>query len=135
MARRADPDYVSGKPGRYEIAPRIVHPADCVCAICPRHRKSAEDWLHPIELRARRQSIYPNSRQDSAAYARQFKKEEEQRLRDAVVAAVELKRARAAAVPFGTVCDAYRQHLRDEGRRLDRAEPLIANIEALFGRW
>lgn len=53
---------------------------------------------------------------------------------EAVAAAAAAKKARAGAVPFGRVVDAYRQHLLDEGKRYDKAGSLIANIEAFIGR-
>jgi integrase len=44
------------------------------------------------------------------------------------------KQAVANAIPFGRVCDSYRDHLKQAGKQYDRAESLIANIEAFFGR-
>lgn len=134
MARRAEPDYVSGEKGRYEIAPPIVHPAHCVCDLCPKRRAAPADWLKPITIRSRRKSPYPSSRIDSAAYARQFKREEEARLVAAVEEAERQKRARAGAVTFGRVCDAYRDHQKAEGKRFDRDQYRIAAAEEYFGR-
>lgn len=134
MARRAEPDFVSGVKGRYEISPWISHPPKCVCEICPRHRRTPEAWLEPIEIRARRKSLYPDSRIDSAAYARQFKREEEARLKAAVVAAEARKAAMGSAVPFGKVCDAYREHMQTEGKRYDRDRYRIDAAEKFFGK-
>jgi integrase len=133
MSRRKEPDYVSGAPGRYEVSPPIVHPPFCVCAICPRHRDE-EDWSRSIVIRTRRRSPSPTSRIESAVFARQLKADLEESLIEAVREAEEQKRARAGAVTFGTVCDAYRQHLLDAGKRLDRARYIINNIELLIGR-
>jgi integrase len=132
--RKAEPDYVSGRRGRYEISPPIVHPPQWVCAICSRHRKTPEEWATPFVIRARRKSSFPNSRPDSAAFARNFKRDEEARLRAAVAAAERAQKARANAVRFGTVCDAYRQHMRQAGKRYDRAASRIDSVEAFFGR-
>lgn len=134
MARRAEPDYVSGEKGRYSIAPPIVHPPHCVCSTCPKRRKTLEDWERPLVIRIFRKADNPDNRFAASQQAFRVKREEEARLRLAVEEAAARKQARAGAVMFGTLCDAYRQHLRDEGKRLDRAEPRIANIEALIGR-
>jgi len=141
--RKSDPDYVSGRKGRYELQPPIVHPPFCVCAMCPVHRvraaekngRSVEElWSESIVIRARRRSPSPESRVESAAAALNFKRDEEARLVQAVAAAEQAGRARANAISFGKVADAYRRYLIDEGKRYDRARSLIDNIEALIGR-
>lgn len=134
MSRRKEPDYVSGEEGRYEVSPPIVHPPFCVCSICPRHRSEA-DWAQSITIRARRKSPFPKNRVKSAAFALTFKAEQEKLLVEAVRAAEEQERARAGAVTFGAVCDAYRRYLSDAGKRLDRARYRIDNIENFFGRY
>lgn len=133
MSRTKDPDYVSGKRGHFEIAVPIVHPPFCVCDVCPRHR-GAGDWDRPITIRSRRKSPFPKSRKDSAEHAWRFKGEEEARLVDAVAEAERRRLARANAVTFGRVCDAYRRHLIDAGKRYDTARYIIDNIERFFGR-
>jgi integrase len=132
--RRVDPDYVTGRRGRYEIQPPIVHPAHCVCDVCPRHRSTSEEWDHDFVIRARRKSPEPKDRMASAVAARNLKRDEEARLLAGVEAALRTKRARANAVPFGRVCDAYRDHLQQAGKRYDRAASRINNVEAFFGR-
>lgn len=141
--RKADPDFVTGEKGRYQLQPPITHPPYCICEVCPPHRERAakkegrpveEVWASAIVIRARRVSPSPDSRVGSAAAARIFKRDEEKRLVEAVAAAAAAKKARAGAVPFGRVVDAYRQHLIDEGKRYDKARSLIANIEAFIGR-
>jgi hypothetical protein len=55
-------------------------------------------------------------------------------LAEAVAKAEAEERARQNAVSFGTVVDAYRAHLRKEGKDWARAESRIANIEAFISR-
>lgn len=105
-----------------------------MCAICPRYRRTEQEWLEPLTIRARRKSLHPDSRIESATYARNFKRDEEARLREDVAQAKDEKRAIANAVRFGRICDGYRAHLKQAGKRHDRAESLIANIEAFYGR-
>lgn len=133
MVRKAEPDYVTGRRGQYEVQPPIVHPPFCACKLCPRYRHAAVEWERPLTIRARRRSPFPDSRIESATYARNFKRDEEARLVAAVAAAEASKKARANAVPFGAVCDGYRLHLQ-AGKRYDKAASRIDNIEAFFGR-
>jgi integrase len=128
-----DPDYVCGKPGAYKIQPPIVHPAFCVCAKCAKFRTFAQ-WPEEVVFRVYRTSKHPPSRTKSSSYALQVKRDEEAALREAVRAAEEQRRAKAGAVTFGRVVDAYRKHLQESGKRYDRARSRIDNIEALFGR-
>jgi integrase len=132
--RRSEPDWVSGVRGRYEISPPIVHPPHCVCAICPRHRKTNEDWLRAFVIRARRKSPHPDNRLESAAFARNFKRQEESRLAEALQRAEAEKRARGNAVGFGRVCDVYRDRQQADGKRFDRDRYRINALEKFFGR-
>jgi integrase len=132
--RRTDPDYVTGPRGRYEIQPPIVHPPHCVCDVCPRHRKTSEEWEQPFVIRARRKSSAPKNRIASAVQARNFKTEEEGRLAAAVRDAEQSRRARANAISFGKVCDSYRAYMQQTGKRYDRAKSRIDIIEVFFGR-
>lgn len=134
MPRRAEPDYVSGVKGRYEIAVPVTHPPHCVCELCPKHRKTREDWERPFRIRVRRVSPHPSSRVESATYAQNLKREIEQQLADATRDAEEARRAKPFEVTFGQVCDLYREYQRKEGKRYDRAQYLIDNVEALLGR-
>jgi integrase len=131
--RRSDPDYVTGKKGAYKIQPPIVHPAKCVCRRCERTRP-ADQWNIEVVSRIFRASDFRDSRVKSAEFAIRVKAEIEESLREAVREAERRRRAIADAVPFGRICDAYRDHLRDHGKRLDRASSRIINIESFFGR-
>lgn len=132
--KKSDPDFVTGSLGSYDVQPPIVHPPYCVCAICPRHRKTDADWSGDFVIRARKRSPHPSSRVDSATFARTFKAREEARLREEVAKAEAAKRAKANAVTFGRVCDAYRIDMKAKGKRYDRTASRIDNIEAFFGR-
>jgi hypothetical protein len=132
MSKRTNPDYVTGDRGAYYIQPPITHPARCVCKRCMQTR-TGDEWNREIVVRIYRKSKYPG-RLESAAFARAVKAELEQKLRDALNVAVTEQRALADAVPFGRVCDAYRKHQQDEGKRYDRAKHLIKAVEKFFGR-
>src|SRR4051812_28396072 len=134
MARRSDPDYVSGKRGRYELAPRITHPPHCLCEVCPRHRATAEDWARSITIRTRRLSPYRFDRLRSAIESKRLQETTEAALIEAVKRAEEERRAMGLAVRFGAVCDTYRDFQRREGKRLDRDQYRINAIESYFGR-
>jgi integrase len=138
-----DPDFVTGRKGRFQLQPPITHPPFCVCALCPKHRERSaaengrtidEEWALPIVIRTRRVSPSPTSRVESAAAALRIKQEEEARLVADVKAAEAARRARQNARSFGDIVDAYRRYLVSEGKRYDRAHSLIDNIEALIGR-
>lgn len=140
---KSEPDYVTGRRGRLDLYPWIEHPAFCRCEICPTNRRKEaarcaktleEVWAAPLRLRLRRDSPYPTNRKLSAAAALNLKAEEEKRLAEAVAKAEAEERARQNAVSFGTVVDAYRAHLRKEGKDWSRAESRIANIEAFISR-
>lgn len=139
----ADPDFVCGKKGSFQLQPPITHPPFCVCAVCPKYRERSaaangrtmnEEWTLPVVIRTRRASPYPKSRVESAAAARKLIEEEEARLRADVKAAEEAKRARQNARSFGEIVDAYRRYQLAEGKRYDRARSRIDNVEALIGR-
>lgn len=143
MAFRDDPDFVSGRKGRFQIVPWITHPPFCVCKQCPTHRsrlvadtgKTAEEvWSAPLDIRLRRVSPHPHDRKASRVDAQLLKRDEEQRLIVAVRIAETERHARQTAVSFGMVIDAYRDYLIREGKEYDRAKSLIDNIEALIGR-
>ena len=143
MPYNDDPDFVSGKKGRFELAPQIEHPPFCVCKRCPLYReKEAEKtgdpitlvWARSITFRFRKVSPYPNDRKQSAAAALRLKTDEEKRLRDAVAVADAERRARQLAVSFGAAVDAYRDYQVREGKEIERSRSLIANIEAFIGR-
>lgn len=106
----ADPDFVCGKKGRFELQPPIEHPPFCVCTLCPKYRQKAAEkqgkpieelWPLPFVIRARRASPHPNSRSESGAAARAIKKEEEERLAAAVKQAEADRLAKQTAIPSG----------------------------------
>ena len=139
----AEPDFVCGRRGNFQLQPPITHPPFCVCRICPEHRKRsaaengrtlAEEWALPVVIRTRRASPYPTRRVESATAAANLIVQEEARLIAAVKAAEEAKRAKQNAKSFGDITDAYRRYLLSEGKRYDRASSRIDNIEALVGR-
>lgn len=159
MARRAEPDYVSGVRGRYQIAVPVVHPPHCVCSVCPQHRAKVmqdiraaweaeerpftkaevelEAWSREITIRARRrcpEGPPRESRPSAAGYAQQVKRDEESKLRAAVAEAERKRLARAGAVPFKIVCDAYREHQKADGKRYDRDRYRIDAAEEFFGK-
>ncbi|HMJ86922.1 MAG TPA: tyrosine-type recombinase/integrase [Vicinamibacterales bacterium] len=79
MVRKHDPDYVSGRKGRYKIQPPINHPAFCGCSRCgklPDHERGKPHTFRTIK----RASHYPDDRPQSAMEARRVKAEEEARL-------------------------------------------------------
>jgi integrase len=76
--------YVTGKRGSFEIQAPIAHPAWCPCAKCA-ELPEIERAL-PHTFRIRRASKYPDSKKDSATYAREIIAQEEQRLRALVEA-------------------------------------------------
>jgi hypothetical protein len=140
---RANPDYVTGRRGRLDLYPWIEHPAFCRCEICPPNRQREanrsgklleEVWAAPLRIRLRRDSPFPSNRKLSSAAALNLKAEEEKRLAEAVAKAEAEERARQNAVGFGVVADAYRAHLRKEGKDWKREESRIANIEAFISR-
>lgn len=128
--KKADPDYVTGKRGRFEIQPPIVHPSFCVCPECARKRKP-EQWGQEFILRIRRRSPSPDSRVDSAAYARDVKREIEASLMDAVT---EAGAERSRAVTFGEVASAYRAAQTAEGKRIDKTDHIIKAVEKQIGK-
>jgi integrase len=139
----ADPDFVCGRRGNYQLQPPITHPPFCVCRVCPEHRKRSaaengrtlsEEWALPVVIRTRRASPYPNKRVESATAAANLIVQEEARLIAAVKAAEDAKRAKQNAKSFGDIADAYRRYLQSEGKRYDKASSRIDNIEALVGR-
>lgn len=139
----ADPDFVTGRKGRFQLQPPITHPPFCVCKLCPRYRKQAaeesgqsisEIWTFPLVIRTRRASPSPTSRVESAAAALRIKAQEEQRLLEAVKEADSQHRAKQNARSFGDIADAYRRYQQSEGKRYDKARSRIDNIEALIGR-
>lgn len=139
----ADPDFVTGRKGRFQLQPPITHPPFCVCKLCPKYRQQAavesgksitQIWEFPLVIRSRRASPSPASRVESAAAALRIKAEEEQRLLEAVKTAESEHRARQTAKSFGDIADAYRRYQLAEGKRYDRARSRIDNIEALIGR-
>jgi integrase len=130
---RRSEGYVTGKRGRYQINPPIVHPPHCICRVCLVHRKP-DEWGAPFVWRIRRQSMFPLSRPQSAAYALEVKRIEEEQLIAAMDAARARNEAIANAVSFSTCCDAYRKHLRESGKRIDRAASRIDALEGFFGR-
>jgi integrase len=139
----ADPDFVCGKKGRFELQPPIEHPPFCVCTLCPKYRQKAAEkqgkpieelWPLPFIIRARRASPHPDSRAESGAAARAIKKEEEERLSAAVKQAEADRLAKQTAISFGQIVDAYRRHVIEEGKRYDRAKSLINKVETVVGR-
>jgi len=74
--------YVTGKRGSFEIQAPIEHPAWCPCAKCAALPEGERPLPHAFRIR--RTSKYPDSKKDSATYAREIIAQEEQRLRDLV---------------------------------------------------
>lgn len=139
---KSEPDYVTGRRGRFDLYPWITHPPFCVCSICPKNREREaakslrpieEIWASPLDIRVRRDSPYPTNRKQSAAAAIVLKADEEKRLAEAVAKADAERRARQNAVSFGAVADAYRRYLIAKGKEYDTAKSRIDNIEALIG--
>ena len=134
MASRDDPDFVSGRKGRFQIVPWITHPPFCVCSSCPLHREReaartakpiADVWAAPLDIRLRRISPHPDDRRASRVDAQLLKRDEEQRLVIAVQRADAEWHARQTAIRFGVVVDAYRDYMIREGKDYKRAkEPL-----------
>jgi len=141
MARRDDPDYVSGKRGRYQISPPVVHPAHCRCGGCGEARKAIGrdgqviGWDRPVTIRVRRRcpAGMRDSRLAAAAYAQKVKREIEDALAAGVDAAHASRVARIDKATVGSICSAYRDHCRKRGKRLDRAQYVIRTIEGFFG--
>jgi integrase len=139
---KSEPDYVTGRRGRFDLYPWITHPPFCVCAICPKNREReaaksgrpiGDVWAEPLDIRVRRDSPYPANRKQSAGAAIVLKKEEERTLAEAVAKADAERRARQNAVSFGAVAEAYRHYLISNGKEYDTAKSRIDNIEALIG--
>lgn len=154
--RTRNPGYVVGTKPPYSLQFPVKHPPHCVCARCPKyreieiaHRAAALDragtpmaraeivqavWNEPLAVRTWRASPSPSDRRKSVAAAYDLQQKEEARL----AAAVEEKRAKrvaiANAVPFGRLCDAYREHLQKDGKRIDKDRHRIDNIESFYGR-
>jgi len=81
---RNSSSYVTGKRGSFEIQAPIEHPAWCPCAKCSALPESERPLPHTFRIR--RASKYPNSKKDSATYARDLIAQEETRLRELVEA-------------------------------------------------
>ena len=78
--------YVTGKRGSFEIQAPIEHPAWCPCAKCAALPEGERALPHTFRIR--RASKYPDSKKDSATYAREVIAHEELRLQELVVAHV-----------------------------------------------
>jgi len=137
------PDFVSGRKGRFELAPQIEHPPFCVCKRCPLYRQREAEktgdpieniWARSITYRFRKVSPHPSDRKASALAALRLKTDEEKRLREATAKADAERRARQLAVSFGAAVDAYRDYQIREGKEIERSRSLIENIEAFIGR-
>jgi hypothetical protein len=137
------PDFVSGRKGRFELAPQIEHPPFCVCKRCPLYRQREAEktgdpieavWARSITYRFRKVSPHPSDRKASALAALRLKTDEERRLREAVAQADAERRARQLAVSFSAAVDAYRDYQIREGKEIERSRSLIENIEAFIGR-
>ena len=142
MAFRDDPDFVSGRKGRFQIVPWITHPPFCVCSSCPLHREReatrtgkpiGDVWAAPLDIRLRRISPHPDDRKASRVDAQLLRRDEEQRLVIAVQRADAQRHARQTAIRFGVVVDAYRDYMIREGKDYKRAKSLIDKIEAFIG--
>jgi len=129
---KTEPDYVTGRKGRYQLQPPIIHPAFCVCRLCAK-RRTADNWAREVVIRARRTSPAPENRQESAVAAANLKTQLERELREAVIATERAKNALAGRVTWKQLCDAYRAHHERDGKRLDRDKYLIDALEAHFG--
>lgn len=142
MPFREDPDFVSGRKGRFQVVPWVTHPPFCVCSSCPTHRPReaartgkpiADVWAAPLDIRLRRVSPHPADRKASRVDAQLLKRDEEQRLVIAVQRADAERHARQTAIRFGAVVDAYRDYMIREGKDYKHAKSLIDNLEAFIG--
>ena len=97
---RNSSSYVTGKRGSFEIQAPVEHPAWCPCAKCSALSESERPLPHTVRIR--RASKYPDSKKDSAAYARDVIAQEERRLRDLVDAS-----GRAAVLTLEELIQTY----------------------------
>jgi integrase len=135
MAGVKDPDYVTGKPGAYEVQPPIEHPPFCVCKHCKKVRTTEEAWACTMVYRTvRRKSPNPTSRTKSAAFALRVKEEVQRKLIEDVRLRALAQLAHPNAITFGFIADAYRAYQAENGKRLDRAKYVIRTIEEFFDR-
>ncbi|HVT02035.1 MAG TPA: tyrosine-type recombinase/integrase [Thermoanaerobaculia bacterium] len=125
--------YVIGSKGHYKIQIFVMHPSFCVCATCPEKRQP-DEWEKEFPVRIQRKSIFPNDALDSSAYARQVKRDEEDRLRRAVLAAEKKGNAVGNSVSVGQLCDAYRNYQLEQGNRTSSDKHRINYIEKFFGK-
>lgn len=118
---------------RYLIQPWIEHPSGCICSWCAARRKP-EEWDRVLRVRINRVSKFPLDFMRSVTYAEDVKREEERLLVRAVAEASKRRDALANAVSFETVCDLYRDHQKETGKRFDRDQYRIEVIEEFIGR-
>ena len=97
---RNSSSYVTGKRGSFEIQAPIEHPAWCPCAKCAALPEGERPLPHTFRIR--RASKYPDSKKDSATYARDVIAHEEQRLRELVEA-----QGRPAVLTLEGLIEAY----------------------------
>ncbi|MEA2162198.1 MAG: hypothetical protein QOK37_325 [Thermoanaerobaculia bacterium] len=74
--------YVTGKRGSFEIQAPIEHPAWCPCAKCAGLTECERPLPHTFRIR--RASKFPDSKKESATFAREVIAQEEARLRDLI---------------------------------------------------
>ena len=77
---RNSTSYVTGKRGRFEIQVPVRHPALCPCEKCS--ALPVDERAEPHIYRVRRVSKYPDSKKESALFAREVLDQEEQKLRE-----------------------------------------------------
>ena len=116
--------------GRWRVNPPIVHPAFCVCETCRRRRKDNE-WDREFVVRTDRVSPH-QSEPRAIAYAQEFKRSEEARLRSETGQARDELRAVGNGVTFRAVMELYRKYQRSEGKRYDRDKFRIDLVESYF---
>lgn len=118
--------------GKWLIQPAIEHPPFCVCGWCLKHRK-ADEWAETKVQILNRLSATPESRHGSLLHAARVKEETERALRAAVEEANVRKLAAPGRTTVKQICDAYRSHHLEDGKRLDRDRYRIDQIERFLG--
>lgn len=136
MSRRERTGIVKPKKGpnkgKWLLQPSIDHPPYCVCHWCKKHRR-LDEWAQVKEQILNRVSPHPDNRAASMLAAARLKDEVEAKLRSAVDVARSSNAALPTATTVKTVCDAYRLHHEKGGKRIDRDQYRIDQIESFFG--
>lgn len=123
----------SGKnKGRYVLQPWVQHPSLCVCGWCKKTR-TPDEWGKPLLQRRQRVSPFPDDWARSVAERIRLQDQLERELVEAVEQAERDKKPKGPQVSFGELCDAYRRHHEEQGKRLDRDRYTIDALERFFG--